>query len=149
MKNWFDEVAKATGEGLSRRESVRRIGAGLLGAMGLGLTPRRSQAGKPAPAPVACVSDITLSPYFPGCGSLCSGKYATDTAAYTQCVMNCVDCADPYYCPEGHTVDPKEPYGLVCTDSDGNFTCCGKTGTAYRTCRNAAGNNYNGCVDFA
>jgi len=148
MKNWFDEVAKATGEGLSRRESVRRLGAGLLGALGLGLATRRSEAALPASADVPCVSDITLSPYYKGCQDLCGGKFNPTTNAdnYTACVVNCVDCADPYYC-EG-TVDPKEPYGLVCTDNNNNFTCCGKTGTVYRTCRNAAKDKYRGCVAF-
>lgn len=172
MDNWFDRLSKVLGKGMSRREAFRRIGGGLLGALGLGAG--RAAAAKPTPAPVACEPDITKSPYYGGCQVVCGGysttpdRFLTDpetglpvldpdtgepipvSSPYTRCVDYCVDCADPYYCPEGETVDPQERYGLVCTDNEGNLTCCGKAEGApvYRTCRTAASKQYAGCSDF-
>src|SRR5688572_7475830 len=105
MNHWFDKFAKAAAEGMSRRDSLRRIGGGLLGALGLGFGVDRAVAGKPAPKPIPCEPDITKSPYFPGCGLKCAGAEYDDTpdvfdpdtgapisSPYARCVDFCVAC---------------------------------------------------------
>jgi hypothetical protein len=143
MDSWFDRLAKAAGRGMTRRDSLRKIGGGLLGALAVGLGAGRAQAGKPTPRPVACEPDITKSPYLTGCQLKCAG-YSTApdqfdldgnpvSSPYARCVDGCVTCADPYYCPAGQTVSRQA--NIVCTGADRGIYCCDGT---YRTCSNAA-----------
>ena len=97
--NWFDEFAKALGgEGLSRREALRRTGRGLFGglaaACGLGLA-----AGPQAQA----------GPVENACSRSCR-RYGGITA---NCVQSCAACANA-----GHS---------LCQGVNGGLFCCAGT----------------------
>jgi hypothetical protein len=140
---------------MTRRDSLRRIGGGLLGALAAGLGAGRATAGKPAAA-TPCVGDITQSPYLRGCELKCAGEdnltprvrdtfwgCAGEATDFDQCVMACVYCADPWYpgpcgCPAAGTAYTRRDPGLVCTAPDGGIYCYAGSN---RTCANALSKN--------
>jgi hypothetical protein len=73
MSNWFDELAKAVGKGMSRRDAFRFLGAGALAVFGVAASAGRASA------------DF----YTTACRLICNGVHRADAA----CVTNCVACA--------------------------------------------------------
>jgi hypothetical protein len=124
MGNWFDKLARAAGRDMSRRDAVRTIGGGLLGALAVGLGANRAAA---------------ESVFTEGCQIKCSGAGRTG-AELTACVQSCVACADP--AAVGSSAQP----GIVCSGGPTGLTCC--PGTVYRTCKQAGTKNFNSCVSF-
>ena len=76
MGNRFDELAKDLARGVSRREALRRLGGGLLGAavaaVGLGLGKATADGKGKGEACVDCCNAITPRPHpFGDCVSAC------------------------------------------------------------------------------
>jgi hypothetical protein len=146
MENWFDRLARAAGRGMTRRDSLRKMGGGLLAALAVGLGGGRA-LGRPAPKPVACDPLIENSPYLAGCGLKCAGAGYSNvpddsgTSPYDRCVNFCVTCADPYYCSPGQTTVTRSA-NIVCTGAGGGVICCNG---AARTCSNALKNEAQNC----
>lgn len=90
--NWFDELAKTIGKGVSRREAFRLIAGGLAAACGLGATAGRASAQR------ALIN---------ACRRSCR-LYGAEGATQA-CVDACVACSS-----SGTTILCQGPEGLYC-----------------------------------
>jgi hypothetical protein len=103
MENRFDELAKAVAGGMSRREALRRVGGGLVGAVlaSLGLGTKAWSA----PAPNS------------GCEQFCRdcGISPGNGNAFGQCVSSCEHCWN---------TGGKTCTGLCPTAARPNVVCC-------------------------
>jgi hypothetical protein len=110
--NWFDEFAKALGEGMSRREALRRAARGLAAVCGLGLAAGQAAGQAPSGALVnACRRSCRLY----GIAG------ATDA-----CVSECVRCSQSgaLLCQ-----NPAGGRGLYCCTPTATGTCPSTTDT--------------------
>jgi hypothetical protein len=112
MRNWFDEFAKAAGKGMSRRDAVRRMGAGLLGAFATAAGATRASA---------------ASVYTQGCKLKCAGRAEP---AFTTCVNACVSCAEG-----GNIVCTASNGGVVCCP--GSYRTCKSAAAKGAVCSTA------------
>src|SRR5438045_3667846 len=97
MEPWLDQWARAVAGGLSRRELLRRAGAGLAGAAIAALLPREAAAARAGRqldcCGGSCVGTPTDARNCGACGQACP-------AGATCCHGSCVSC------PAGQAVNP-------------------------------------------
>jgi hypothetical protein len=157
MTDHWDEFSKAFAEPLPRRESLRRLGAVLTGAvlspLGLGTASARgpdpcktfcnqcpkSQRSRCLTACNACNKDPSRlcgscgSYVCCGSGRTCCNGYCTDVA---DDVLNCGAC--------GFMCDPPGPYEFgACIDGECTYVCADGTVDCNGTCTFLASDPYN------
>src|SRR2546427_532531 len=125
MANGFDEISKVIASGISRREALRRIGGGLVGA-----TLAALGVGQAAAAPSSCSvfcgkNAFTSGPLHAACLQACH-KCGGDTTRVCCTASGCVCCPSGQIC------------GFNCNTNQS--TCCtgstipGCQGTCENTC---------------
>jgi len=111
MANQFDELSKALAAGISRREALRRIGSGLVGATLAALGLGKADAA-PNPCSVFCSKNFPPGPARAACLQACR-QCGADVSRVCFGATNAICCA---------------PDSSCCNSSTGSAFCCPEHG---------------------